>query len=88
MQNNDIEVNNLWVVPYSPLLLKSYKTYINVEYCNTVRSIKYICKYINKGSDMAVFGVGNVSASTDETERNQFGRYISRQMCHFEFKGL
>ena len=77
VQNNDVDVDNRWVVPYSPLLLKTYKAHINVEYCNSVKSIKYICKYVNKGSDMAVFGVGNVSAPTDEIERYQLGRYIS-----------
>ena len=62
MRNGDIEVNNQWVVPYSPLLSKAYKLHINVEYCNSVNSIKYICKYVNKGSNMAVFGL--------QTQRN------------------
>ncbi|GFR15403.1 helitron_like_N domain-containing protein [Trichonephila clavata] len=57
--NNTIDVDNRWVVPYSPLLLKTYNAHINVEYCNSVKAIKYICKYVNKGSDMAVFGVEN-----------------------------
>ncbi|XP_039291456.1 uncharacterized protein LOC120353047 [Nilaparvata lugens] len=57
MRNGDIDVDNRWVVPYSPLLSKTYQAHINVEYCNSVKSIKYICKYVNKGSDMAVFSV-------------------------------
>nr|XP_034195047.1 uncharacterized protein LOC117611219 [Osmia lignaria] len=77
VRNNDVEVDNRWVVPYSPLLSKTYKAHINVEYCNSVKSIKYICKYVNKGSDMAVFGVGNATASIDEINQYQLGRYIS-----------
>jgi hypothetical protein len=77
LHNNDIDIDNRWIVPYSPLLSKTFKAHINVEYCNSVKSIKYICKYVNKGSDMAVFGVGNPSAPIDEIERYQLGRYIS-----------
>ncbi|GFV61162.1 ATP-dependent DNA helicase [Trichonephila clavipes] len=77
VRNIDIEVDNRWIVPYSPLLSKTFKAHINVEYCNSVKSIKYICKYVNKGSDMAVFGVGNVAAPLDEINQYQLGRYIS-----------
>ncbi|GFW18545.1 ATP-dependent DNA helicase [Trichonephila clavipes] len=77
VRNIDIEVDNRWIVPHSPLLSKTFKAHINVEYCNSVKSIKYICKYINKGSDMAVFGVGNVAAPLDEINQYQLGRYIS-----------
>ncbi|GBP03652.1 hypothetical protein EVAR_91879_1 [Eumeta japonica] len=31
------------VVPYSPLLSKTYNAHINVEFCSSVKSIKYIC---------------------------------------------
>ncbi|GFT13405.1 helitron_like_N domain-containing protein [Trichonephila clavipes] len=75
--NNTIDVDNRWVVPYSPLLLKTYNAHINVDYCNSVKAIKYICKYVNKGSDMAVFGVENTTASNDEVTQYQLGRYIS-----------
>ena len=49
-----IEVDNQMVVQYSPLLSKIFNAHINVEYCNSIKAIKYICKYVNKGSDMAV----------------------------------
>lgn len=77
IRNNDIEIDNRWVVPYSPLLSKTFKAHINVEYCNSVKSIKYICKYVNKGSDMAVFGIANETQSVDEINQYQMGRYVS-----------
>jgi hypothetical protein len=54
---NEIEIDNQWVVPYNPLLSKMFNSHINIEWCHLVFSIKYICKYINKGSDQAVFAV-------------------------------
>ncbi|CAE1297012.1 unnamed protein product [Acanthosepion pharaonis] len=50
-------LDNSCVVPYCPLLFKTFGAHINVEYCHSVKSIKYICKYVNKGSDAAVFGI-------------------------------
>ena len=47
----EIEIDNKWVVPYCALLSRIFQAHINVEYCNSVKSIKYICKYVNKGSD-------------------------------------
>ncbi|XP_054734508.1 uncharacterized protein LOC129241988 [Anastrepha obliqua] len=75
MRNQNVEVDNRWIVPYCPLLSKTFKAHINVEYCNSVKSIKYICKYVNKGSDMAVFGA--VQNDNDEIKKYQMGRYIS-----------
>ncbi|XP_044596953.1 uncharacterized protein LOC123273577 [Cotesia glomerata] len=73
---NQAEFDNQWVVPYSPLLSKTYKAYVNVELCSSVKSIKYICKYVNKGSDLAIFEVQNINKN-DEIARYQMGRYIS-----------
>ena len=74
---HEIEIDNKWVVPYCPLLSRIFQAHINVEYCNSVKSIKYICKYVNKGSDQAVFGLGRDGAPVDEIRNYQLGRYIS-----------
>ena len=52
----EVEVNNRWVAPYSPVLLRMFNAHINVE-CNSIQAIKYVTKYINKGSDQAICGV-------------------------------
>ncbi|XP_046686618.1 uncharacterized protein LOC124372283 [Homalodisca vitripennis] len=67
-----VDIDNRWVVPYSPLLCKTYKAHINVELCSSVKSIKYICKYVHKGSDKAIFSVQNVN-DNDEITRYQLG---------------
>ncbi|XP_053595538.1 uncharacterized protein LOC128667851 [Microplitis demolitor] len=74
VNGNNIEVDNRWIVPYSPVLSRTFETHLNVEYCSSVQSIKYICKYVNKGSDQATFGLKN---ENDEITKYQSGRYIS-----------
>ncbi|GBM15763.1 hypothetical protein AVEN_262926-1 [Araneus ventricosus] len=73
----EVEIDNRWVVPDSPILSKIFQAHINVGYCNSVKSIKYICKCINKGSDMAVVEINNATTGVnDEIARYQMGRYI------------
>ncbi|XP_039602247.1 uncharacterized protein LOC120524463 [Polypterus senegalus] len=71
----EITDDNHWVVPYCPLLCKTFNVHINVEFCNSVKSIKYICKYVNKGTDQATFAI--VNKENDELYQYQSGRYIS-----------
>lgn len=51
------QVDNNYIVPYCPLLSKIFKAHVNVEYCSSIKSIQYVCKYINKGNDAAMFSI-------------------------------
>ncbi|GBL96733.1 hypothetical protein AVEN_111867-1 [Araneus ventricosus] len=63
--------------PYCLLLTKIFNAHINVEYCNSVKSIKNVCKYVNKGSDMAVFELTSGENDLNEIHQYQMGTYIS-----------
>ena len=76
IHGKEIQIDNRWVVPYCPLLSKIFNAHINVEMCNSVKSIKYICKYIHKGSDMAIVELEETD-KCDEIKRYQMARYIS-----------
>ncbi|UYV74064.1 hypothetical protein LAZ67_11002019 [Cordylochernes scorpioides] len=47
------EVDNRWVVLYNPYLLVRFNAHINVEVCASVKSVKYLFKYVYKGHDRA-----------------------------------
>lgn len=53
-----------------------FRAHINFEFCKSVKSIRYMCKYVNKGSDMAVFGLQEANKN-DEITCYQMARYIS-----------
>ncbi|XP_063929859.1 uncharacterized protein LOC135142123 [Zophobas morio] len=74
VRGTEISVDNRWVVPYNPVLSRIFNAHINVEFCQSVKAIKYICKYIHKGSDQATFSLQN---SNNEVEKYLNGRYIS-----------
>ena len=51
-----------------------FECHINVEVCNSIRAIKYVIKYVNKGSDMAAFALKNPN---NEVDVYQAARYVS-----------
>ncbi|XP_025408974.1 uncharacterized protein LOC112682560 [Sipha flava] len=69
-----VDIDNRWIVPYNPVLLRTCNAHVNVEYCSSVKSIKYVCKYVNKGSDQASFALEN---EKDEIKTYESGRYIN-----------
>ncbi|XP_023248094.1 uncharacterized protein LOC106644785 [Copidosoma floridanum] len=63
VQNQEVEIGNKFIVPYCPLLSRIFETYANVKSCHSAKLIKYLCKYVTKGSDMAVFGIASKNAN-------------------------
>ncbi len=57
------KVDNTWVVPYNPYLCLKYDAHINLEFCASITSVKYIFKYVYKGHDCA-----NIQLRTGEQE--------------------
>ena len=85
-----INVDNSWVVPHSPDLLRKFRTHMNVELCvSRVGWIKYLFKYVCKGSDRVTVEIvggskegegGNTASGVptiDEIRQYQDARYIS-----------
>ena len=90
-------VDNRNVVPFNAFLLKKYRAHINVEVCSSIKSVKYIFKYVYKGHDCASIEVTNNALPNDgqnqhnhDEIRNYLGcRYVSPPEAVwrlFEFK--
>ena len=69
------EVDSRWIVPYNKLLLRSMNCHCNVELWMSIKSIKYVLKYVHKGCDQAMFTLQ--SSQVDEISDYQNARYVS-----------
>ncbi|KAL8585058.1 hypothetical protein ACOMHN_013075 [Nucella lapillus] len=82
---DSVIITNQWVVPYNPCLLHQFNCHINVEICSSIKSIKYVLKYVYKGTDQAVFQLQKAGTAqqedhqqnnVDEISMFQNARYI------------
>ncbi|GFT56567.1 ATP-dependent DNA helicase [Trichonephila clavipes] len=56
----------------------THTSHYSQEYFVPIKSIKYVCKYINKGSDIALFDVTSSDGNTcNEVYQYEIGRHIS-----------
>ena len=70
---NGKPVDNRWVVPYSPYFLWKYRCHINMECVISLKSIKYIYKYVYKGHDRTTMEFGRVQ---DEVQQYLDAHYV------------
>ncbi|XP_073138140.1 uncharacterized protein [Henckelia pumila] len=73
--NDQVIIDNGWVVPYNPWLLLKYDCHINVEVCGGIKCVKYIYKYIHKGPDRVALELRN-RQNCDEIQQYVDGRWI------------
>ncbi|KAI7744499.1 hypothetical protein M8C21_013560 [Ambrosia artemisiifolia] len=85
-RNNGIKVDvrgntldNRWVVPYNPKLLMMFNCHMNVEVCSSIKSVKYLFKYVYKGHDKQVIHIDPDAPDVviNEIKRFQDARYVS-----------
>ena len=77
-KKNDKHIDNKWVVPYNPYLLKKYQCHLNVIIPNQLRTIKYLYDYLCKGSDQAAFWIEAINKfPQNELKRFIHARYIA-----------
>ena len=70
------KVDNRWVVPYNPFLLRALGVHCNVEICMSIKAIKYVIKYVHKGNDQSSYAVTE-NRERDEISEYQSARYVS-----------
>ncbi|XP_071681794.1 uncharacterized protein [Lolium perenne] len=72
-------LDNRWVVPYNPYLLRMFNCHINVEVCSSIKAVKYLYKYIYKGHDQTSFNIDQPDANgnIDEIKRFIDARWIT-----------
>jgi hypothetical protein len=72
-------LDNRHVVPYNPSLSLRYNAHINVEICSSIKAVKYVVKYVNKGPDRAAVNLnrdGQHDVPVDEIKEYLEGRYV------------
>ncbi|KAG4920916.1 hypothetical protein JHK82_049857 [Glycine max] len=88
IEKNGVIIDNRYIVPYNPRLLRKYQAHINIEWCNQSTSIKYLFKYINKGYDrvtVILIHEDNDETHNGGTHNDEIKEYLDcRYICPCE----
>ncbi|XP_053567008.1 LOW QUALITY PROTEIN: uncharacterized protein LOC128656868 [Bombina bombina] len=83
------KIDNSWVVPYSPYFCLKYNCHINVESCVSVKSVKYLLKYVYKGYDCANISIKeHYTLQHDEIQNFLDTRYVSAPEAVWKLYGF
>ena len=86
--NTEVTVDNSVVVPYNPMLLYRYRSHINVEIVASISGLKYLFKYIHKGSDRVVIEAKTGQKVKNEVDNYINGRYLSGTEADWNIRGF
>ena len=65
-------MDNRWVVPYNPKLLRRYDFHINAKAYSNIKAIRYLYKYIYKGHDKAYVSINDVDGNHEINEIDDY----------------
>ena len=79
VETRGVKLDNRWVVPYCAVLSLKYQCHINLEACMSIKSVKYLFKYVYKGHDCINLELseGNHVYNHDEIRMYLDARYVS-----------
>ncbi|XP_062075588.1 uncharacterized protein LOC133779672 [Humulus lupulus] len=79
VEKKGVILDNQYVVPYHRNLVVKFDAHINVEVCNYSRLVKYLFKYVHKGSDRTTATMESIDTTKeiDEIKTYLDCRYIS-----------
>ncbi|GBP42666.1 hypothetical protein EVAR_87217_1 [Eumeta japonica] len=87
VQNQEIEIGNEFST-ILPAAITNFRNTCKVESCHSAKSIKY-CKYVTKGSDMAVFAIASENANDEISNFKWADTSVLMKhcgdYCHFKF---
>ncbi|KAF0707135.1 hypothetical protein AaE_013752, partial [Aphanomyces astaci] len=65
-----------YCVPHNPYLVHKYNCHINVEVCTSIKAVKYLYKYVGKGSDRIPYAVFTDRERQPEAREYVEGHYV------------
>lgn len=87
IKGKTVTVGSQCIVPHNRYLICCFNCHINVELCPSIKSIKYVLKYMHKGADMAVYKLQS-EHSQDEEKLYKTARYVGAQQACSRLFGL
>ena len=75
VEKSGVQLDNQWVVPHNCGITRKNHCHINTECCVSIRSVKYIHKYVYKGPDWATLEIGD-KHNVDEISQYLDARWI------------
>lgn len=94
IKSREVRYGNEFVVPYNPYLSLYFNAHINVESCQSIQAVKYVYKYVYKGSDKAMVATVNAGdegaapVEIDEIKEYVDARYICTPEAFWSIYGF
>ncbi|XP_076063443.1 uncharacterized protein LOC143038306 [Oratosquilla oratoria] len=86
VKGEEATIDNSWVVPYNPYLCLKYNAHINVECSNSIKTIAYVTKYVNKVFYLHLEGENEVFYNKDASKETINNKVSKDTQLTFFFK--